>query len=120
MWPLSLNKKCKSKLKNKLKGEEVIVSLSHNSHQYLQCPSLSFLGSSYKITNFVLQKADAPKNGIEYHQKSIGGVKYSRGTSYNYLQRNRQADGQDHILSQADALTKKENNIKQDKREKIE
>ena len=27
MWPLSLNKKWKSKVKNKLKGEEVIVSL---------------------------------------------------------------------------------------------
>ena len=46
---------------------------------------------------FVAQKAAAPKNGIEFHQKSIGAVKSSLATSYDDWRRrstnmNRQAD----------------------------
>ena len=65
----------------------------------------------------------APKNGVEFRQKSIGAVRCSLATlnkdwrchsmsmkpTGTNGQTDRQMDGKDLVLIQADALTKKEN-----------
>ena len=40
-----------------------------------------------KSSIFVVQKAAAPKNGIEFRQRSIGGIKHSLAASYNIWRR---------------------------------
>ena len=40
-----------------------------------------------KSLTFVVQKANAPKTGIEFHQGSIGAIKSSLATSYDAARR---------------------------------
>ena len=41
------------------------------------------LGRLLKSTIFVVQRAAAPKNGVEFRQKSIGAIRCSVATSYD-------------------------------------
>ena len=47
----------------------------------------SFWGSLIELPIFVTQRAVAPKNGVEFHQKSIGAFRCSLAMSYNYWRR---------------------------------
>ena len=44
------------------------------------------LGCLLKSPIFVEQKAAAPKNGVEFHQESIGVIRYSLATLYDDVQ----------------------------------
>ena len=66
----------------------------------------SFLGSFYFLGHpleppiFVIQEAAAPKNWIEFHQKSIGTVRCSLATSYDVYEANwnRRTGRQTYVL----------------------
>ena len=45
------------------------------------------LGHLLKSTIFVVQRAAAPKNGVEFRQKSIGAIRCSVATSYDDVRR---------------------------------
>ena len=51
--------------------------------------SFTFLCRLLKLSISVVQKANAPKNGVEFHQKSIEVVNFSLASSYDAVRRRR-------------------------------
>ena len=51
-----------------------------------------------KSSIFVVQKAIAPKTGVEFRQRSIGGIRSSLATSYDALRHRESFVSQTHKL----------------------
>ena len=61
--------------------------LKRYTHKQAQLRLCKLGTGTFKLSIFVLQKAAAPKNGIEFRQRSIGDIRRSLAMSYDVWRR---------------------------------